>query len=69
MTVEQRKGWRALEGRSVHVSLTDGSRIDAVALVSARGSKLWVFAAGEDAFIPVVEVIDVWEARPVPSAA
>ncbi len=69
MTAQQQRDVRTLEGRMVHLALADGSRMDDVALVSARGAKLWIFAAGEDAFVPVARVIDVWEAQPVRSAA
>jgi len=44
----------------VHLALADGSRLDDVSLVSARGVKLWVFNNGEDAFVPVAQVIDFW---------
>jgi hypothetical protein len=53
----------------VHVALADGARMDDVALVSARGAKLWIFAGGEDTFVAVDNVVDVWEAQPVRSAA
>ena len=53
----------------MHVALADGSRMDDVALVSARGATLWLFAGGEDTFVPVDSVVDVWEAQPVRSAA
>ena len=69
MTAQQQRNLRTLEGRTVHVALADGSRMDDVALVSARGAKLWVFAGGEDTFVAVDTVVDVWEARPVRSAA
>ena len=69
MTARQHRDLRTLEGRMVHVALTDGSRMDDVALVSARGSKLWIFAGGEDSFVAVDTVVDVWEAQPFRSAA
>ncbi len=53
----------------MHVALADGSRMDEVALVSARGTNLWVFSGGEDTFVAVDRVVDVWEAQPVRSAA
>jgi hypothetical protein len=43
--------------------------MDDVALISARGSKLWIFSGGEDTFVAVDSVVDVWEAGPVRSAA
>lgn len=60
MTVEKRRQLQRLEGSSVSIALTDGSRLDDVSLVSARGEKLWVFAGGEDVFVPVDQVIDAW---------
>jgi hypothetical protein len=69
MGSEQRRNLHKLEGRTVHISLIDGSRLDEVALVSARRSTLWVFANGEDTFLPIDQVIDVWEAQPFRSAA
>ncbi len=55
---------RALEGRQVSLALTDGSRIDDAQLVSAGRNGLrtiWVFTNGVDAFLPLVDVVDVWE--------
>lgn len=60
MTVEKRRELRRFEGSSVSLSLVDGSRIDDVNLVSARGVTLWIFAGGEDRFVPVTTVIDAW---------
>ena len=69
MTARQRTMLRTFEGRFVHVSLADGSRIDDVSLVSAGSRTLWVFFNGQDAFIPMRDVIDVWETAPLRSAA
>jgi hypothetical protein len=44
----------------VNLALADGSRLDDVSLVSARGLTLWIFAGGEDRFVPVTTVIDAW---------
>ena len=57
-----------MEGRMVHV-LVDGSRIDDVALVSARGTTLWIFGGGEDVFLAIDRVVDVWASGHVRSAA
>jgi hypothetical protein len=59
---------RFLEGRQVSLALRDGSRIDDCQLVSAGRQKvgtLWVFTNGADAFIPLPEILDVWESRAV----
>jgi hypothetical protein len=62
---------RELEGREVSLALADGSRLDAVTLVSAgRGTtpSVWIFAQGIDVFLPRRSVIAAWEAgraRPV----
>ena len=69
MSAAQRRILQKFEGHTVHISLLDGSRLDDVALVSARCGTIWVFANGEDRFLPVDQVIDVWEAQPIRSAA
>ena len=69
MTAQQRTMLRRFEGHSVHLALADGSRIDDVSLVSAGSRTVWVFFNGEDTFIPLRDVIDVWEAPPFRSAA
>lgn len=69
MTTGQRMRLRSLEGRMVYVALADGSRLDDVALVSARSTTIWVFDGREDAFLPVADVVDVWEASPHRRAA
>ena len=63
MTAQQKRDVRKLEGRTVHLALADGSRIDEVVLVSAGRQSLWVFTNGEDRFVPVGQVVDVWEAH------
>lgn len=58
---------RGLEGRQVSLALADGSRLDAVTLVSAgRGSTptVWLFAQGIDVFLPRRSVIAAWEPLP-----
>jgi hypothetical protein len=69
MSAEKRRELRRLEGGNVHLALTDGSRIDDVQLVSARGLTLWIFASGEDQFVPVSKVVDVWSSNRMGSAA
>jgi hypothetical protein len=61
MSAEQQMKLRGLEGRTVHLALVDGSRLDDVALVSARSRTVWVFTNGEDTFVPISDVVDVWE--------
>lgn len=63
MTAEKRRELHKLEGLPVHLSLADGSRLDDVALVSARSVTLWIFDNGRDVFVPVADVVDVWPAR------
>ena len=60
MTADKRRELHRFEGSSVNLALADGSRLDDVSLVSARGVKLWIFAGGEDRFVPVAQVIDAW---------
>lgn len=65
MDAQQRNHAASLKGRRVNLALRGGVRIDDCQLVSAgRGqlTSLWVFANGQDAFIPVSEVVDLWEA-------
>ncbi len=69
MTAQQQRDLRTLEGRRVNVALADGRRFDDVALVSARGTKLWIFDGGEDTFVPAADVLEVWEAQPTYAAA
>ncbi len=69
MTSEQHAALRRLEGRTVHVALAGGSRLDDVELVSIRRSTCWVFANGQDLFVNVDDVLEVWESETACSAA
>jgi hypothetical protein len=63
---------RALEGRRVSLALADGSRIDDGQLVSAGRTPLrtiWVFVNGTDTFVPLTDVVDVWETAYLQSEA
>ena len=61
-----KKGSR-LTGRAIaegSVALRNGRRIDDCQLVSAprvRTGTLWLFSNGDDVFVSLAEVIDVWE--------
>lgn len=60
---------KRLEGRRVSVALVDGSRIDDCDLVSVSRDGvqgLWLYTNGADAFVPLVDVTDVWEVLPPP---
>jgi hypothetical protein len=53
-----------LEGRQVTVALRDGTRLDDYQLVSAArgtGDTLWLFGNGADVFVPLDDVVDLWE--------
>jgi hypothetical protein len=65
MTVEKRRELHRFEGSSVSLALVDGSRLDDVNLISARGGKLWIFHRGEDVFVPVSLVVDAWPSGPI----
>ena len=55
---------KQLEGFNVSVALTNGDRLDDCQLVAApRGanSRLWLFTAGIDIFVPMADVLAVWE--------
>lgn len=69
MNAKQRERLRGLQGRMVHLALADGSRIDDAVLMSAGSRTVWVFLNGEDRFITVHDLIDVWETGPLMSAA
>lgn len=60
---------RSLEGRRVIVALADGSVMGPVPLVLARRNTLWVVADGEDTFVPLDRVVNVWHAPAVGSTA
>ena len=64
MSHHQRRLMRTLEGRSVNLALADGSRIDDATLVSGGTTNVWIYWNGADAFVPVSDVLDVWESRP-----
>lgn len=69
MSAEKRRELRRLEGCNVHLALADGTRMDDVQLISARGLSLWIFDSGEDVFVPFARVIDFWSSARVGSAA
>jgi len=55
----------ALVGRGVGLALVDGTRLDDCQLVSqprARGvGTAWIVHGGDDVFVPVEAIADVWE--------
>ena len=64
MTSHDSAHLKQLEGHRVNVALADGSRIDDCELVSVdRGMRghLWLHANGNDSFVPLSQVSDVWE--------
>jgi hypothetical protein len=64
MSGTQRQQAYNLQGQTVSVALVDGSRIDEAALVSvgrSRACTLWLFSNGADVFVPLAEVVDVWQ--------
>jgi hypothetical protein len=51
----------------VSVALKDGTRIDGCNLVSIGRNgapTLWLFVNGEDTFVPLLDVVDLWENAP-----
>jgi hypothetical protein len=55
---------RAYEGRHVCLALAGGARIDDCQLISAGrpgASTVWVVVSGADTFLPLADVLDVWE--------
>ncbi len=65
MTAEKRRELHRFESSTVSLALSDGTRLDDVNLVSARGLTLWIFDGGEDMFVPVAQVIDAWSSGAV----
>jgi hypothetical protein len=66
MTKQQLQDLRMLEGRHVGVALHDGTRTDDCVLVSGgrgRLTTIWLFADGQDVFVPSSNLLDVWESR------
>lgn len=63
MNDRHRRLLQTLEGRAVNLALADGSRIDDAVLVSSRTSKAWIYCNGVDAFVPLSDLVDVWESR------
>ena len=66
------KSLQVLEGRQVSVALRNGRRIDDCQLVSApraRTQTVWLFSNGDDVFVSLTDVIDVWEAACTGQAA
>jgi hypothetical protein len=65
MSTRHLRQLRALEGRRVSLALRDGSRLDGCQLISAGRSRVdtvWVFANGQDTFVRLGDVVDLWEA-------
>lgn len=65
MSAHQIRQLRTLEGRRVGLAVRGGDRIDDCQLVSAGrgpGRTLWVFANGADSFVPLDDVVALWEA-------
>jgi hypothetical protein len=57
---------RELEGQRVSLALGDGSRIDDCQLVAAprgQSDRVWVCAGGQDLFVSVRDIADVWPTR------
>jgi prepilin-type processing-associated H-X9-DG protein len=67
-TVATQYDIQSFEGRQVNVALADGSVMGPVPLVLARRNTLWVVADGEDTFVPLDRVVNVWDAPPPPGA-
>lgn len=68
MRNQQAARLRSLEGRHVSVALRDGGRIDDSQLLSAGHHDVhtvWLFSNGVDLFVPLADVVDVWEVQPL----
>jgi hypothetical protein len=63
VTEDRRKWIRSFEGQTVSVALADGTRLDGCRLVAGcrHGTRtLWLYENGEDRFVPVDTVVDLW---------
>lgn len=69
MVTKMQADVQKLEGRTVNVALADGSVLDRVPLVLARRNTLWIVRDGEDIFVPLDRVVEVWDAPPFRAAA
>ena len=69
MFINRQLNVEKLQGRMVHVAMADGSVLDRVPLVLARRNTLWVVRDGEDVFLPLDRVVNVWDAPPFRVAA
>jgi hypothetical protein len=72
MTGSQRQQAQSLQGQTVSVALRDGCRIDEATLVSAghsRARTLWLYSNRTDVFVPLAEVVDLWQPVHGPRAA
>jgi hypothetical protein len=66
-----KEAMRQLEGSQVSVALSDGSRLDDCQLVSAprgRSRRVWLFDGLMDVFVPVTDIVAVWEPAPARAA-
>ena len=61
MTGARAEDLRSLQGRHVGIALADRSCIDDAILAAVVSEKLWLHAAGDDLFVPLSDVTDVWE--------
>jgi hypothetical protein len=65
MTWSRIRALRVLEGHTVSLALRGGQRLDDCELVSvgrAERRTMWIYTNGADAFVPLEDVMDVWEA-------
>ena len=56
---------RQLEGCRISVALSNGDRLDDCDLVAGprgRTNRLWLFTSGIDLFVPMTDVVALWEA-------
>ena len=54
-------GLRSLQGRHVGVALADRSCIDDAVFEAVVSEQLWLHSEGVDFFVPIRDVVDVWE--------
>lgn len=67
----RREAMHRLEGSQVSVALRDGDRLDDCQLVSAprgRSRMVWLFDGRIDVFVPVTDIVALWEVMPYRAA-
>ncbi len=63
-TMQRQRSFRPMEGKHVSVSLSDGTRLDRVKLISAGHgdvATLWIQDGQDDRFVKAEDIVDMWQ--------